>query len=117
MQAEEPRRNAPVGFYSDVMDGQDSALIFKGKQQRTSGRGLQPGAVVVRGVVVADGGVVATGREAEVVVVGIREQVTFYVDAEGVGSASGLAVDVVGPGFEDNFAKELEFVGDVGGDE
>src|SRR6516162_4376473 len=70
---------------------------------------------MVGGVVITDRGVHASGRNVEVVVVGILQNVTFQVDAEVVHTGFRLAVDVAVAPFKNNLAQEFEFLGDIRG--
>src|SRR5579859_2614705 len=90
-------------------------MIFKVEQKRTPRRGLQPGAVVIRGVVIADRRMSSTRRNVEIVVVRELKEVSLDVDAEAVRLPDHLPVNVRWPGFEHNFAQELEFVGYIRG--
>ena len=71
---------------------------------------------MIGGVVEANGRVIATHREIEVVVLRVLQQVTFEVDAELVGFSSGNAVDIVWAALKHNFTQELELFRDIGRD-
>src|SRR6202140_3506554 len=58
----------------------------------------------------------ATCRKVEVVIVRVLHQVTLHVHGEQVPCSFRLAIEVVRSPLEDNFAQELELVGDVRGD-
>src|SRR5579864_6131916 len=108
-------RNTPIGFQSDIMNRQDAPSILEIKQQRPPCRCLQPGAVVIRRVVIPDRGVIATGREIEILVSRVGQKIALDVHAERVLGPPCDSVNVVRPGFEDNFTQEFELVGNVGG--
>src|ERR1035438_4192064 len=72
---------------------------------------------MIRSVVVPDGSVSTTCGYIQKIVEGILEKIALEVDAEGILRRLRLAVKAVRPSFKHNFAKKLELVGDVRGDE
>src|SRR4051794_5637474 len=110
MQPQRTRRNLPRGRYAHHVNGQDPAVILEVKEKRSPRRGLQPRTVMVRGVVVADGGVPASCRDIEIVVVRVLQKVALHVHTEAVRLPRRVSVDIAGSPLKNDLAQELEFV-------
>ena len=82
--------NFAVKRNTDVVRRDDAAAILEIEHGRTAHGGLEPGAVMIRGVVVADRRVVAADVHVEVIVQVHLEQQAFDLDAEVVFLAAGL---------------------------
>src|ERR1700731_3841295 len=91
-------RNAPEYGRPHVMDWKRSSLVFEVEQEGASRRGLEPGAVMVGRVVVADRGVIPPYRNVQIVVLGVLQLHALKIHAE--------IVELIG--FKDDFAEELE---------
>ena len=62
MQSQSPGRNKSGGRNAHAMNGQNSASVFEGEEERPVGSGLKPSAVMVSRVVIADGRVPPASR-------------------------------------------------------
>src|SRR5438874_11094677 len=72
-QAKPAGGNAAISGDTYVVDGQNSALVFKRKYGGAVGGSLQPCAVVVGGVVKADRRVIAAKAHVQIIIGGISQ--------------------------------------------
>src|SRR6267378_3734391 len=107
MKSHGPGGNAPVYGRPHVMDGKRSSLVFEVEQEGASRGRLEPGAVVIGRVVVADRGVIPPYRNVQIVVLGVLQLHAFKIHAE--------IIELVG--FKDDLAEKLETFREVRSDE
>src|SRR6266566_6061377 len=89
------------------MDRKGASLVFELEEEGASRGSLEPGAVVIGRVVVADRGVIPAYRYVQIVVLGVLQQHTLNIHTE--------IVELVG--FKDDLAEELEAFREVRSDE
>lgn len=70
--------------HANHVDGKNSPVVLEVKQERPACGCLQPGAVMIRSVVVADRSVSTTCGYIQKIVEGILEKIALEVDAEGI---------------------------------
>src|SRR6266436_5848582 len=80
------------------MDRKGSSLVFEFEEEGASRGGLEPGAMVIGRVVVADRCMKPAHRYVQIVVLGVLQQHALKIDTE--------IVELVG--FKDDLAEELE---------
>src|SRR2546430_1853197 len=99
------------------MNRQNSSAVLELKEKGAARRCLEPSAMVIGGVVVADRGMISANSELEKITVGVLNHHAFDIHTEGIIFSPCFAENVVWPTFKDNFAEELKFFRDVRSDE
>src|SRR5205807_783434 len=82
VQASTPGWYQAGGGDSDVVDGQRTSLVFEVKKEGPAGGRLEPGAVVIGGVVVADRGMVSAYGEIDIVAGRIFEEHARHIHTD-----------------------------------
>src|SRR5271165_6189500 len=113
MKPQGARRNLAGERSPDHVNGKNAAPVFELVQKWTTRSCLQPGTVVIRGIVITDCRVPATHRKVEVIVLGILYKIALQVHTERVVRTCLNSVDGVRSAFENDLTQKLEAIRDI----